>query len=442
MLNACAGFNPADLSGQDDFMNMSQERIAHWFWRVLTGLVFAGTIAMLFMPPQRAAAQPAPGLIGTWRVALALPGGELPFNMVVQRDKTGPVVLLLNPPERMRAEEVTLQGNTLSFAFPSYGSRITLRLGTDGRLSGEANLMRSAGPATVAVSGVRGAWRFSPTPAKATANLSGRWMMSYGPRAVPSVLEIKQTGNRVSASVHQPSGDARYLAGEVSGNTLSLSTFDGNAATLWIARLDAGSLKGAQFTATGSKAGTAWTARRSATAKDTIEAVATEKPPVDRIPIRFPDSSGKMVSISDPAYKGKVVVVTLGGTWCPNCHDESGFMGPYAARRKKEGLEVVALMFEYGTDAPSAFRLMDRYKARYKLPYPLLLAGQPTPESSSAALPGFGPIKVYPTTLFFGRDGKLKEVHVGWAGPATGKLNLEAKHHFDETVTRLLRTRA
>ena len=114
-------------------------------------------------------------------------------------------------------------------------------------------------------------------------------------------------------------------------------------------------------------------------------------------------------------------------------------MGPYAARRRAEGLEMIGLQFEYGDDSQRAFRLMDSFQARYKLPYPMLLAGQPTPESTRAALPGVGPVKVYPSTLFVGRDGKLREIHVGWAGPATGELNARAKRDFDATVTRLLR---
>jgi hypothetical protein len=48
-------------------------------------------------------------------------------------------------------------------------------------------------------------------------------------------------------------------------------------------------------------------------------------------------------------------------------------------------------------------------------------------------------VKVYPSTIFIGRDGRVREVHVGWAGPATGPLNAKAKRDFDATVTRLLR---
>ena len=111
-------------------------------------------------------------------------------------------------------------------------------------------------------------------------------------------------------------------------------------------------------------------------------------------------------------------------------------------KRQREGLEVIGLQFEYGDDPARAFRQIDSFKARYKLPYPLLLAGQPTPESTRAALGSLGPVKVYPSTIFIGRDGRVREVHVGWAGPATGALNVKAKRDFDATVTRLLREKA
>jgi peroxiredoxin len=219
-----------------------------------------------------------------------------------------------------------------------------------------------------------------------------------------------------------------------------LSTFDGNAATLWTATIGGGTLAGAQFTATGSKTGTAWTAMRAP--KEKMDAVTVEKANTKRFQFRFPDSKGQMVSLSDPRFRGKVVVVTLGGAWCPNCHDEARFMGPYADAHKAAGLEVVALHFEYGTDTVRNNALMDSYARRYKLSYPLLLAGEPTPESTAAALPGVGPVKVYPTTLFIGRDGSLREVHVGWAGPAMAAQNARAKREFDALVTKLLREKA
>ncbi|GGE14296.1 hypothetical protein GCM10011529_20840 [Polymorphobacter glacialis] len=411
-------------------------RFDYWFWRGLTAIVFAGTIAMCFVSPVRA----APSAYGIWRIALDHPGGPLPFGLEIAHGKAGPTAYILNPPERLRVESIRVDGDTITLAFPSYSSRIILKRGADDKLTGEAQLTRRSGPVTLAASGSRGAYRFTPSPARAAADLTGAWVVETGGDSPKKGLaQLKQVGNKVSGSVQFATGDTRYLAGEISGNALALSTFDGNSSSIWKGTLAGTTLTGGQYGAT-STAPSGWKAVRS---KDpSFEAVAVEKPVADRLAFKFPTSTGKFISLTDPRYKGKVVVVTLGGAWCPNCHDEALFIGPYAARRQKDGLEVIGLQFEYGDDQPRAFKQLDSFSKRYKLTYPLVLAGQPTPESSKAALGALGPVKVYPSTIFIGRDGRVREVHVGWAGPATGALNVKAKREFDETVSRLLREKA
>ncbi len=407
------------------------------FWRGLTLLAFAAVIALMFVPPVHAATG---SFVGVWRVTLVHPGGELPFGLEVGRERGKPAAWLLNPPERLRAEKVEIDGNQLVLDFPSYGSRVVATLGPDGQLTGSASLQRRAGPATLALTGTRAAFRFFAKPAPPAANLNGRWIVdSAGSKPERGLAQFRQTGSHVTGSVQFPSGDTRYLAGDISGSTLLLSMFDGNSTALWRGTLANGQLTGENFGAR-STAGTPWTARRAGT--DSVEAIEVQKPPVDRIAFSFPDSSGNRVSLSDARFKGKVVVVTLGGAWCPNCHDEARFIGPYAAAHKSEGLEVIGLQFEVGDDAARAFAQIDRFGARYGLRYPLLLAGQPTAESSKAALPSIGGVRVYPSTLFIGRDGRLREIHVGWAGPATGPLNAKAKREFDATVQRLLHEKA
>jgi thiol-disulfide isomerase/thioredoxin len=36
-----------------------------------------------------------------------------------------------------------------------------------------------------------------------------------------------------------------------------------------------------------------------------------------------PDLEGRTVTHLDPRFVGKVVIVTVAGSWCPNCHDEA-----------------------------------------------------------------------------------------------------------------------
>jgi hypothetical protein len=45
---------------------------------------------------------------------------------------------------------------------------------------------------------------------------------------------------------------------------------------------------------------------------------------------------------------------------------------------------------------------------------------------------------LWPTTFFIGRDGRVKQVHSGFAGPASGDFNRQLKKEFVSTIEKLL----
>ena len=399
-------------------------------------LFAAGVIAGLTAAPALAA-----GLYGQWRVSFdAHPGGPLPFTLDVREGKTGPQAWLVNAPERLKVEQVQVTGDSITLIFPSYNSKLELKAAGNDTLSGTATVLRATGTVTLAARAQRGSWRFTPTAVKPAGNVTGRWNLTYGDNKVKGLVLLKQVGSQVSGTVQLPTGDMRYLSGELNGTQLKLSTFDGSFTNLWTGTLVGDTLKGAQFAATSRPTGNAWEAKKERQA--TMNAVLVEAPGGERLSFRLPTPEGQMISLNDARYKGKVVVITLGGAWCPNCHDEAIFMGPYAARRQKEGLEMIGLQFEYGTDQARAMRQITSFKNRHKLPYPMVYGGQPNAEDTKKVLGDLAPVKVWPSTIFIGRDGRVKEVHVGWAGPATGALSEKVKREFDETVTKLLRAKA
>ncbi len=118
-----------------------------------------------------------------------------------------------------------------------------------------------------------------------------------------------------------------------------------------------------------------------------------------------------MVSISDDRFRNKVVIIQIMGSWCPNCMDETAFLSEYYKANKERGIEMVALAYEYSTDFSRSQKSLRKFQQRFNITYPMLITGVRTIDSlrTEKTLPEITRIKMFPTTLFIGRDGKVKK---------------------------------
>jgi thiol-disulfide isomerase/thioredoxin len=165
------------------------------------------------------------------------------------------------------------------------------------------------------------------------------------------------------------------------------------------------------------------------------------RPGEDRIGLRFPDLDGQMVSLSDPRFAGKVVVIQIMGSWCPNCMDETAFLSDYYQKNKSRGVEMIALAYEYSTDFQRASKSLRKFQQRFNVQYPMLITGITSADSlkTEKTLPQLTPIKAFPTTIFIGKDGKVKKIHSGFEGPGAGARHDLFKEEFEKTITSLLK---
>ncbi|WP_158750542.1 TlpA disulfide reductase family protein [Acidobacterium sp. S8] len=145
--------------------------------------------------------------------------------------------------------------------------------------------------------------------------------------------------------------------------------------------------------------------------------------------------SGETVSNTDARFRGKVVIVAIGGSWCPNCHDEAPFLVELYKHYHSRGLEIVDISFEEEDQLKDPQRL-HAFVAKYHIPYLVLLGG--TPDEVNAKLPQGKNLNCWPTTFFVGRAGLVRETHAGFSGPDTGTANEELKDKTDRLVERLL----
>jgi thiol-disulfide isomerase/thioredoxin len=163
------------------------------------------------------------------------------------------------------------------------------------------------------------------------------------------------------------------------------------------------------------------------------------KDPSEPLKFSFPDLTGKMVSNTDPKFQGKVMIVSIGGSWCPNCHDETPFLVELYKKYKSRGLEVVELSFEEAAQLKNPVRVKAFIK-KYGIEYTVLLPGEPS--QLNEKVPQGVNLNSFPTTFFLGRDGRVRSAHAGFPGAASGKFHTEAKEEITALVERLLAERA
>ncbi len=67
-----------------------------------------------------------------------------------------------------------------------------------------------------------------------------------------------------------------------------------------------------------------------------------------------------------------------------------------------------------------------------------MIAGTEDKEKASETLPMLNKVVAFPTTIFIGKDGKVKKIHTGFTGPSTGVYYEQFQQRFNETVNELL----
>ena len=379
---------------------------------------------------------------GSYRAVLELPGGELPFELDVAREEAGFVLTLINGEERVRITDVSVADGQLTATMPGFTNMLSARI-TGRKLKGEVALLRAGGERQVLpfAAELGPTWRFFEQPLTDNADVSGRWAVTFTSDAGQSsagVAEFAQSFERVTGTILTPTGDHRFLAGEVHGDELRLSRFDGASAYLYHARLDEnGRLIGEYWS--GKTGHQRFEAERNVDATLDMSGVATGmKDPSEKLQFSFPDLDGRKISLSDPQFAGKVVIVTLAGSWCPNCHDEAAFLAALYRECRAQGLEVVSLMFEHFGDFAQAAAATRRFRDKFGIEYTTLIAGTSDRDDAARALPQLNGVFAYPTTIWIDRTGQVRKIHAGFAGPATGLHHEKLISEFTDFTKELL----
>ena len=397
---------------------------------VLVGLVVAlgGLIGM----PSPASAQT---LAGFWDATVVVNSLEIPFRFEIAVNGDTIKGSFFNGDEKVTSTSGTFDNGTLTLSFDEYGSKVIATL-KNGALEGEYNR------------GTRGAAypfharRFTPVVVGDTniPSIAGLWNIQVGKSSKGEAawqLIVRQSGAEVSAAILRVDGDTGALTGSYRDGKFVLSHFSGaRPALLELTPAADGSLAVVQGRDEALTAIRAEQARAKGLPEPSDPSRFTSvKDPTEPLRFSFPDLSGKIVSNTDERFRGKVVIVNIGGSWCPNCHDEAPFLAELYKKYRSQGLEIVLLSFEEAEQMKNPARVRAFIK-RYGIEYTVLVPGEP--RELAAKMPQGVNLNSFPTSFILGRDGRVRSVHAGFPGAASGDFHKQAKAEITQTIERLL----
>ncbi|HNP23235.1 MAG TPA: TlpA disulfide reductase family protein [Panacibacter sp.] len=388
--------------------------------------------------------------VSRWRAALHRPDGkDIVFELRGKKEQGKTVLYVSNAAEEIEITDIKTKGDSMFFTMPAFEASFRVKILHDGDMAGlfikgtAAQTQHWPFTATAKSSGL-----FEPDQGNAMTNITGRWDVSItraNGTIRKAVAEFEQHGNRLTGTFLTPSADYRYLDGVVTGDSLKLSTFDGDNIHLFEAKVDSAcSISGGVFY-NGYAGRETWTALRN----DTIELPEANAPTQMRegetkLNFTFKDLNGLPVSISDKKYKDKVVIIQLMGSWCANCLDETKFLSGYYKENKSRGVEVIALAYELSTDAARSKASLQKFQKLFGVQYPMLITGAAAGDDKKTekTLPQLTPIRSFPLTIFIDKSGNVRYIHTSFYGPGSGAYYTAFKKDFYETADKLLQEQA
>jgi thiol-disulfide isomerase/thioredoxin len=412
--------------------------------RVIFLFIFTGIICLTVVSQNSVSKNQSQPIkdIQYWRGVFTLESGtEIPFNFIIRSTPHEALELYFkNADEEFKGGILTLKGDSVYIPLDAFDNELVFRYDLS-VLTGVLRKQDKTGTPLPVRAEINRQDRFSVASTKKTVDVSGTYNIQFsqpGNKEEKAVGIFAQKGTNLTATFLRVTGDSRYLEGSIDGDQFYLSSFIGSSPVLYKGSI----LNGNQLT------GEVIGPKRTQSFKGTLDkntalpdpyTLTRLKDGFSTLDFAFPDVNGKVVSLKDDKFQNKVVIITIGGTWCPNCIDEAAFLSPWYKENKARGVEIISLQYERKLEPDYVKKALARFRDRFSIEYDQLFAGIADKQKVQESLPQLNTFISFPTTIFIGRNGKVSKIHTGFTGPATGQYYEHFVKDFNDEVTKLLR---
>ncbi len=363
---------------------------------------------------------------------------QLPVHLTVEKKQKRTILVVHNAEERIELMNGIKKGDTIVLPFPSFDSE--LRFITDKKKE------------------IRGYWlnynkgvnykipffaNFNPKPRKKDlpgGDLNGKWETHFSPATSDeenALGIISQHQNHLTGTFRTETGDYRFLEGSIEGSKFYLSAFDGSHAFLLNGTLKDHRVQGYFYS--GKHYSTDFVATYNPDYElrdaDSITVLKSNSP---EFHFNLKTVNGTDYSFPNADTKGKVVIIQIMGTWCPNCMDETNYYKELYEKYHSKGLEIISIGYETSDSFEEQAKKILTLKQRKNLDFIFLVGGKASKLIASQQFDMLNEVISFPTSIYIGRDGQVKRIHTGFNGPGTGAVYTEYVEKTNALIESLL----
>src|SRR5690554_3067454 len=371
---------------------------------------------------------------GQWDMSIQNDAADwLSFRIsFVQKDSTIDLHIR-NAEEVIQLSPSRVTADSIFYSFIDYNAEIAFTFGEAGTLEGYWINNESSVAQKRPLKAKQQKETFLSAPV--SSDLSGQWKVKVQlpTRSYDAMFLFQQHQNKLTGTMRTRSGDYRYLEGEIRGDEFYLSSFQGSLIFQLSGRVEDGALVGSISSVTSSS--TKFSAVRDDDFELPDSKSITQLMNDQPFQLNLKDENGVQQDFKE-LTKGKVTIVSIFGTWCPNCVDEANYFNEL--QKKFPAVEIICVAFE-ATDVESEQqKRVQGFKKRKDSQLQFLIGGKASSEAVLQAFPMIDKLSGYPTSFLVDKDGLIQEVYTGFNGPATGVYYDLFKEELEGKIRMLL----
>lgn len=377
--------------------------------------------------------------LGHWRGLISYSQAEVPFSFEIEKDEQGSYIVKLKNGLEVITLATRWESDSLIIPLHSFDAEIIAHVSQDKMVGRWVKYYKNN--ASKAFSAYFDRPRFDVQSSMNPVKVPAKLKMTIEPEnamAYEALGLFEQQGNAITGTILADVGDFRYFEGVVTDDSLMISSFDGVHGLLLKGSIENGLWKG-EFVMDDNYS-ESWSGVEDEEFDLPDPFVATDPSDPGKLEPYFDilTAGSGFGTLNPDDFFGKVTIIQLMGSWCPNSLDETRYLVNWYEQNKNRDVEILSVFYEMNYSKEYGMQRIRDYVAKNNIPYRTALGGPANKGQAALAFPFISKVQAFPTLMILDKLGQVRYMHAYFQGPATGSYYKEFDRRFNEIIEELL----